>query len=116
VRAVLKINKGDFMVFTRQEGGVLLSKLDKFTKPNDGEITSTESIAEQWEKKGHALSEVHTEILTMLKNKSLTGKEIADELEISVDGVRGRISELRNIFGFNIKLDRKNKKYSWQDW
>lgn len=113
VRTILRIKKSDYIMFTREKDGVLLRKLDRFALL-DGEYNDQILIDGSEFKSPRAMNPQHVEILNCLKTQTLTGQEIAKNIDSTYDAVRGRISELKNTFGFNIIL-KKNKKYSWQD-
>jgi len=113
VRAVLRTKKGDYLMFTKERDGVLMRKLDRFAVL-DGKYNDQILIDGSEFKSPRAMNPQHVEILNCLKTQALTGEEIAKNIDSTHDAVRGRISELKNIFGFNIVL-KKNKKYSWQD-
>ena len=107
IRAILKVKIGDYLGFSRQDDGILLQKIERFVASMPETVSGT---------KLRGMNPSHVEILTLLKNESLTGEEIAEKANITYDGVRGRISELRNTFGFNIILDERTKKYKWKNY
>lgn len=55
------------------------------------------------------MSPCHKKILTILSNDNLTQNEIAEKTGLQPDSIRGRISNLRHYFGYNISIDEKGK-------
>jgi AbrB family looped-hinge helix DNA binding protein len=113
VREILKLKNHDYVMFTRERDGVLLRKIDRFALDVEDDKIIIDGENPEFKR---SMNPQHTEILNILRKHSLTSEEIAIKLECSDDSVRGRISELRNIFGFNIEMDDITKRYTWKDW
>jgi|APFre7841882654_1041346.scaffolds.fasta_scaffold19996_3 AbrB family looped-hinge helix DNA binding protein len=116
VRKIMKIKKGDYVMFTREKDGILLRRIDKFAVDVTDGKTGDQIIINQSDVRTlRGMNPQHVEILTILKKHSLTSEEIADKIDTTGDSVRGRISELRNTYGFNIMLDDITKRYTWKE-
>jgi len=114
VRKILKTKKGSYLMFTRERDGVLIRRIDRFALDIDEEDRLIVDGANQEYKK--TMTPQHTDILTLLKKKSMTAEDIAKRLDASEDSIRGRISELRNYFKFNIERDTITNRYTWKEW
>lgn len=114
LRKILKIKKGDYLMFTRERDGILMRRLDRFAFDTEDDKILVDGANQEFKRN---MNPQHVEILTVLKNnKSLTAEDIARTIDASEDSVRGRISELRNTFKFNIELDNITKRYTWKEW